>query len=106
MKLKNNLLFNLTIRILMKFQKKFWMKLYFKFNKTALHLAVEKGIPQIVQFLIKNESINANTLSILNHYFWIKFQVIIFNSISNNFKYNYHLWNFISFQKNIIFMKL
>lgn len=90
----------------MKFQKKFWMKLYFKFNKTALHLAVEKGIPQIVQFLIKNESINANTLSILNHYFWIKFQVIIF--IQFRIILNTVIIYEISYRskKNIIFMKL
>ncbi len=52
---------------------------YFFFNKTALHIAVEKGDPDIVQNLLLQEKVdvNAKSIEILN--------LFIFNSIPINF---------------------
>ena len=41
------------------------MKLYFNIQKTALHIAVEKGNVEIVQLLLMNEKLDINILSIL-----------------------------------------
>lgn len=46
----------------MKFKKK-------KIYNTALHMAVEKGDPDIVQILLKHPSINVNVISVLKFFF-------------------------------------
>ena len=40
-------------------------KKYFFLNKTALHIAVEKGDPEIVQNILMHESVDVNAKSIL-----------------------------------------
>ena len=42
------------------------MKLYFSIQKTALHIAVEKGNVEIVQLLLMNDKLDTNILSILS----------------------------------------
>lgn len=69
-------------------------------NKTALHIAVEKGDPDIVQNLLMHESVDVNAKSILkkkkfilffHSIIWMKFKKIqCFNSILIEF----FEWNF------------
>lgn len=40
------------------------MKFFFIIHKTALHLAVEKGNPEIVQLLLSRPDINTNIASV------------------------------------------
>lgn len=56
----------------------------FNFQKTALHVAVQKGNIKIVQLLLANKKIDVNILCILKHdFFFIKFKINLFNSIPN-----------------------
>ena len=51
--------------------------------KTALYLAVEKENIEIVKLLLMNDKLDMNIINILNIFF-IKFEIISFNSIQNH----------------------
>lgn len=51
---------------------------FFFLNKTALHVAVEKGNIEIVELLLSNPNININILSISKYFFFIKIGIVVF----------------------------
>lgn len=54
------------------------MKFYFfYFNKTALHIAVEKGFLEIVELLLSRDNLDVNIKNIHNYFKIIKFEIIL-----------------------------
>lgn len=51
------------------------------FNKTPLHLAVEKGNTEIVKLLISNKNLDINQFFISKEYFCNKILFDLFNQI-------------------------
>lgn len=51
---------------------------FYEINKTALHLAVEKGNEEITQLLLANKKVNVNIETILIIELLISFQIFCF----------------------------
>lgn len=51
------------------------MKLYFLIDRTALHLAIEKGHLDIIRDLLAYKGIDVNITTILNFDFFIQFYI-------------------------------
>ena len=54
------------------------MKFYIKFQKTALHIAIELGKTEIVRLLLSYDKINVNATNILSNLFFNEiFKIIL-----------------------------
>lgn len=73
----NNIFFKYSFKISLLNEISF----YFIFNKTALHIAVEKGNPEFVQLLLAHEELDVNSKLIFKTCFIYVILILIFNKI-------------------------
>lgn len=74
------------------------MKFFILIQKTALHIAAEKGNSKIIQLLLSHPKIDINFISIIFIYLSLIIFVIIYcHKISKHILFCYYLIIFISF---------
>ena len=64
---------NFNFTNLMRYKNSFINEILFKFNKSALFIAVEKGNIEIIKLLLSHKRLNINIINVLFSLFQIEF---------------------------------